>query len=205
MKKKILSFILAIFMILPCSFLLTACGENEQITKEEWNSALAWKEKTNVHIYSEELNPHGTYNYGDVKYDGTNVHCKQWDSENPETSLVETYFVKEGNTYSRLDRGAKGDYDYAEGFTKENYDAVFTSAYSHMLGGLTFDDFKYNKSEKLYVSKDGLITVAFTFNKKTITKISVKKTVNHTGDDQSKFNITITFEDVTVTVPEKLS
>lgn len=199
MKKRILSLIFTFCLIIPCMFLMTACGQDGQLTKAEWESAFEWKGKTNVHIYSEQINEEIMDNYADVKYDGVNIYCRQWDSENPESSLVETYFTKNGNVYTRIDVGAKDNQTLT--INKQDYDGVFVSTYRNLLYDLSYEDFVYDENTNVYKNDENKLKVAFTFNNDLITKIVVTVINTDPGTVPFTRTTTITFESVEITLP----
>lgn len=208
MKKRIFSLLFAICLIIPCAFLLSACGqagggEKFVVTKEEWNNALNWKGQTSVYIYSEQINADEDVTYStdlaEVKYDGTNIHCKRWVDDAPVDSLVETFFVKDNNSYSRIVKGAKDNQTYQ--ILKGEYDDVFSVAYSHLLQDLTYDDFEYDEATKSYVNNEHKITVRFTFKSDSLEKIVVEEINSNPGTVPFTRTTTIKIEPVTVELP----
>lgn len=198
MKKKIMSFVLAMCLFVPAMFLFTACGQNQQITKEEWNNALDWKGKTNVHIYCERDNAEPYMDeYADVKYDGTNIYCKRWDSENPESSLVEMYYIKKNNNYWFLQTGAKND---SIVISQNEYESALNNRYDSLVCSLSYDDFEYDNTTDSYVNAEKKLTIKFTFEKDKLTKIeAVREGADGLGDYTE--TTTITFENVEFEVP----
>ena len=63
--RKFFSFILAIFMLVPCAIMLTACGEHKHTYSQEWttNQTHHWQKATCEH--TEEKTSYGEHDYTD--------------------------------------------------------------------------------------------------------------------------------------------
>lgn len=205
MKKKILSFVLAFCFLIPCALALNACNENIEtekctVTKEEWNNAMDYAKQENLTISSKNI-PEGNYSAtaSVVKYDGTKIYWSQWFEEDSEASLVEYYYIKDGNIYTKIEKGAKGNSSYT--ISKSEYDDVLENERRNILNNLSYDDFSFNEETKAYVSNDNCITVSFTFENGNLAKIDVVKLNNSSGSVPFRETTTITFEKVTITLP----
>ena len=111
MKKKLLSFILAICLLIPCSLALTACGSNPSDEPHTHNWSTTWSKNASEHWLTcdgcdekkDKANHNGdpcsicgyeqshTCSYGDYVYDSEH-HWKQCSSCDATTSKVEHSF-----------------------------------------------------------------------------------------------------------------
>ena len=112
MKKKLLSFILEICLLLPCSFALTACGNNPPDEPHTHNWSTTWSKNETEHWYAcdgcDEKKDKGNHD-GDVcsicGYDANHTHA--W----PETYQKDaTHHWKECSTCGA--ESAKAEHDY---------------------------------------------------------------------------------------------
>lgn len=117
-----------------------------------------------------------------------------------EASKAEYFYVKNGEEYSCIEKGAKGNDTYT--ITKDRYDSVISNEYRNMLDDYTYDSFSYNEATKSYKSDDGKMTVAFTFNDGKLTKIEAESIYDGSdGGEPMTTNYVITFDNVTINLP----
>lgn len=171
MKRKILNFVLAICLLIPCMFSLTGCGAElgaKISSEEDWINALNCKTSDTVTI---TLKQNGETNQI-FKYDGENYYCKTITLKAgvPTGSVGETLYKKEE---SRIDV-----YNRTSSKWKKEYSPASESTYNNLI------NFAFDYSTKYDYSK-------FTFNSET--EQYETDLVNFNGQDYT--NVKITFSE----------
>lgn len=173
-KKSLISLVLAICLIVPAMFMLTACGGNNKevrttVTADEWASALSFEGMDNYSCkFGSPANADFLYL---VERDGTKVHIKQVGAPASGNDVDDNY-------YDKITTGDKTDYKkyhYTQGEDKWEESAIdadaYTNALNNLSSGLTmfkYDNFKYNEKTKSYEADN------LTAGKTTITNLSVQ-------------------------------
>lgn len=201
MKKKILSFIMALCFIIPCTAMLSACNDDKStVTEQEWNSALDYANKTNIYIHRENITEGDTFDSESiVKYDGTTIYWSQWFKQDAENSLVEYFYTKDNSKYFKIEKGAKGNQKFE--ISESEYRSEMANEMRNLINGLTYKDFNYNAESKSYISTNKEVEITFKFKNKTLEKIEITRTNNESGTVPFVETTTITFDKVTINIP----
>lgn len=162
MKRKIFSLILAICLIIPAMFILSACGNAKPeeptitttVTEEQWGKAVGFEGMKDITLNS-TINTNPNFSY-QLKYDGVTVYSKQIGMHNNPASTEhdESYYTKitSGDTVSYVkyywvttDQKWKNE---------ESDETSYNGALAHLnnLGqGFPYNEYTYNENTKAYV------------------------------------------------------
>lgn len=145
MKKKILSFMLAIFCVMGCVFSFVGCGGPAYTVKDEvtWNYALNLQNYTSV---SYEVYRNGEF-YEYVAYDGVNLYYKYMLSNDIYYNI---YFKKADGTFVLYKKNGNS-WKYDKNPTSEGNQQVITNLLDFVAyTGCGYSYFTYNKESKKY-------------------------------------------------------
>lgn len=187
-------------------------------SEAEWNSAITyWAAQTNVKVTSrytsDSYDPQTGAQIEICQFDGTAYSEDGYFENEPSSQEYKGkifYYVKEGDSYSRVEWQDEGNDDWIlvksnylaeEGYkwSIENNIYACRDFYGEKID-FSYSNFTYDATTKMYKNKDNNVTVAFTFENGTLTKIAV--TVVLKDDGYNSINErTITFGNAVVNVP----
>ena len=156
MKKKILSFLLAIFMLIPCAFALTACDKNST-PDDEPNGTMSetyWKESITPTVFSVSSYENEDINRVQIDVNG-NIYKKKTETRDTgdHKEFYKTYIKRNDNTYKLATMGSDTSYKWqAELITAEQFDANYNANVTPFTELLTY--LKNNFSKFTFVSNE---------------------------------------------------
>ena len=139
MKKKILSFVIGLCLIIPSIFAFTACSKSSiyEVSESEWHQALNVSNEIKVSI---------TQTFDDktsiITKDGSIILT----SANVGGKSVDTYITKVGTSYTTF-CNETGTW-VETSITKVEYDAYLSNL--DFSGSATYSDYYYDETNKCY-------------------------------------------------------
>lgn len=157
MKRKFLSLVLAICLVIPAMFVLSACGKTEivtTVTEEQWGKAVNFEGMNNITL-SSTVSTNSNFSHL-VKYDGVTIYSKQLGMNNDPTSTNydEMYYTKvtSADSVSYIKYSKQ---EVAGSWTKNNSDEEeYNNALAQLKSiglGFPFNQYTYDEKTKAYV------------------------------------------------------
>lgn len=162
MKRKIFSLALAICLIIPAMFVLSACENSNNptttitttVTEEQWEKAVRFEGMNDITLNSTiSTNPNFSYQ---LKYNGVTVYSKQIGTQDDpsSTNYDEKYDTKitsdDTVSYVHYSKQAEDDSWSKTDSNETSYNNAFVSLKAIEVG-FAYNEYTYNENTKAYV------------------------------------------------------